>query len=237
MRILVTGTGRGGTTLLREVVVGLGVARFQCGIYSKEEDGDFFGYKELPENYMTKLVVPHPQCRNDQGYNIDGLIKYMERYGNLHLLFSIRHPVDTCMSKIVRGQKHSDGGYKHWEQLSVDGTVKGAIRTVKAMREMYDAIKSRYPQRVLAVRMENLILESEKTIGEIASFLHCEVTLRSLVFYRYNTNPYQFREYGTDLDKTQINLHEKWQTAYNGYFKDKEQDIKVLKKAFEGWTI
>lgn len=237
MRILVTGTGRGGSTLLREVVIGLNVARFHCGKHSKEEDHGFFRYKELPKNYMTKLTVPHPQCNDDEGYNIDGLIKYMERYNDLHLLFSIRHPVDTCMSKIVRGQKHSAGGYKWGERLSVDGTVKGAIRTVGTMREMYDAIKSHYPQRVLPVRMEGLILEPGKTIGRIANFLHCKMTPRSLVFYRYNSNPYQFREYGTVLKKSQVNLHEKWQVAYNGYFKNKARDIKVLKKAFEGWTI
>jgi len=236
MRILITGTGRSGTTLLREVVIGLDVARFQCGIYSKEEDWGFFKYKKLPENYMTKLVTPSPP-NSDKGYNIENLIKYMERYDDLHLIFSIRHPIDTCMSKIVRGQKHSDGGYKHWEKLSSDGTIKGAIRSVKSMRKIYDVIKSRYPQRVLAVMMEDLILDSMETVYKIAEFLCCKVTRRASVFYRYNSNPYQFREYGTDLKRTQVNLHENWQTAYNGYFKDKEQDIKMIKKAFEGWTV
>jgi len=236
MRILVTGTGRSGTTLLREVVIGLDVARFQCGIYSKEEDWGFFKYKELPENYMTKLVTPSPP-NFDRGYNIENLIKYMERYGDLHLLFSIRHPVDTCMSKIVRGQKHSDGGYKYWERLSTDATVEGAIRSVNTMRKIFDAVKSHYPQRVLAVKLEDLILKSGETVHKIAEFLCCKVTRRSAVFYRYNSNPYQFREYGTDLYKLQVDLHEKWRTAYNGYFKDKEQDIKTLKKAFEGWAI
>lgn len=90
---------------------------------------------------------------------------------------------------------------------------------------------------MLTVRMESLVLEPEKTIGEIAGFLHCEVTPQSLIFYCYNSNPYQFREYGTALKKSQVNLHEKWQMVYNGYFKDKAQDMKALKKAFEGWTI
>lgn len=236
MRILITGTGRSGTTLLREVVIGLDVARFQCGIYSKEEDWNFFKYKELPENYMTKLVTPSPPDP-DKGYSIESLSKYMERYADLHLLFSIRHPVDACMSKIVRGQKHSDGGYKYWEKLSVDGTVEGAIRSVKTMRVIFDAIKSQYPKRVLAVKLEDLVLNSVETIHRIAEFLCCKVTRRSTVFYRYNSNPYQFREYGTDLDRSQVNLHEKWETVYDGYFKDKEQDMKTLKKAFEGWTI
>lgn len=105
------------------------------------------------------------------------------------------------------------------------------------MRTHKISIKNRYPQRVLAVRMESLILELVKTIGEIAEFLCCKVTKLSLVFYRYNSNPYQFKEYRTNLDKTQINLHERWQVAYNGYFKDKAQDIKALKIAFKGWTI
>lgn len=236
MRILITGPGRGGTTLLREVVVGLGVARFHGGVYSKEEDWGFFEYDVLPENYMTKLTTRNPPDR-DMGYTHENLVKHMEKHDDLHLVFSIRHPVDTCMSKIVRGQKHSDGGYKWWEAVSSDGTVEGAIRSMMVMRDIYRVVKSRYPQRVLAVRMEDLILDSKTTVSKIAEFLHCEVTKRSLVFYRYNSNPYQFREYGTDLDKSQVNLHEKWESAYGGYFKNKEADIKKLKETFRDWTL
>jgi len=232
MRILVTGTGRGGTTLLREVVVGLNAARFYCGAYSKEEDRDFFNYKELPEQYMTKLATPNPSNPN-MGYTKESLIKYMEKYDDLYLIFSIRHPVDTCMSKIVRGRKHSDGGHKWWEEISVDGTIEGAIRAVIFMHNIYETVKKQYPTRVLAVKMEELILNPKETVGRIATFLHCGVTSRSLVFYRYNSNPYQFRDYGTELNKNQINLHEKWQTAYDGYFKDKGNDIERLKEAFK----
>lgn len=235
MRILVTGTGRGGTTLLREVVIGLGVARFQCGMYSKEEDCEFFEHKELPKSYMTKLATPNPP--NPNNFTIERLIEYMKKYSDLYLVFSVRHPVDTCMSKIVRGQKHSDGGHKAWEQVSADGTVEGAIESVLLMCSIYREIKERYPDRVFAVSMEELILAPKKTIKKIAAFLHCEVTKRSLLFYLYNSNPYQFKDYGTKLNGLQIGLHRKWRTAYNGYFKDKEKDIIKLKKTFRRWVL
>jgi len=228
MRILVTGTGRGGTTLLREVVIGLNVARFYCGVYSKEEDRAFFNYNELPEGYMTKLTLPN-SSNLGRDTCCEGLSNYMEKYNDLHLVFSIRHPVDTCMSKIVRGQKHSDGGHKWGEEISADGTIETAIKAVISMHDIYKTVKKRYPTRVLAVKMEELILNPREAIGRIATFFHCGVTQRSLTFYMYNSNPYQFRDYGTELNTNQINLYEKWQTAYDGFFSQREKDIERAK--------
>jgi len=230
MRILITGAGRSGTTLVREVIIGLGLITFYCDGRSKEEDGYFFDRKDLPENYGTKLTTPNKL--NENNYNIDNLVKFMKKYDDLHIVFSFRHPVDICMSKIVRGQTHSDGGDKYWEGISPDGTVETAIRAVKLMYDIYKEIKKSFPERVYVVKMENLILQPRKEISKVAKFFGVRVTKRALVFYRYNSNPYQFRRYGTGLDKSQVDLHKRWDTAYDGFFKNREEDIKKIKRSF-----
>jgi len=230
MRVLVTGTGRGGTTLTREVVIGFNISKFYCSSQSKEEDAEFFRRKDLPENYMTKLATPSPPpC---DGFTIENLIKRMQEYDDLHLIFSFRHPVDTCMSKIVRGQGHFDGGDKAGKGISPDGTVEGAVLSVKLMYKIYEDISQLYPKRVLAVDFENLILNPRKEVEKIARFLNVKVTKRSLLFYRYNSNRHQFRRYGTDLDRSQVDVHKRWKTAYGGFFKDKEEEMDKLRKAF-----
>jgi len=232
MRVLVTGTGRGGTTLLREVVIGFGTLHFHCGRRAKEEDTEFFTRKDLPKSYMTKLATPNPPGINASEYTTENLIERMEEYPDLHVIFSIRHPIDTCMSKIVRGQRCRDGGDKHWDRVSADGTVEGAILSVETMQHIHQVVQLRFPKRVLTIKMENLIMNPEDTVGIIARFLGVKVGKRSLAFYKYNSNPYQFRRYGTELDKSQVGLFKRTQTAFDGFFKDRKQDINRIKEAF-----
>ena len=236
MRIFVTGASRSGTTLVREVVIGLEIAQFHCSGVNKEEDRSFFLYRKLPENYMTKLPAPyHPNPTS--GYTLENFIKYVKRYEDLHAIFSFRHPVDICMSKIVRGQKASGGGDREFEKRSPDSYVLAAISAVKWATSMYKELKKLFPERLLAVRMENLILHPEMEVKRIADFLGAEVTERSLLFYKYNSNVYQHVRYGSKLDTSQVGIHKRWQTAYGGFFKNKEKEIKSFTKAFENWTL
>jgi len=212
MRILITGTGRGGTSLLREVVKGFGIARF----YGKEEDRGFFLYDKLPESYLTKLSLPW------KGHAIENITKFMKQYDNLYIAFSIRHPVDTCMSKIVRG-----GG------ISADSTLEKAIQAVKEFYHIYKTIIKLFPKRTITVRMEDLILHSRREVERIAQFFGTEVTDEALRFYEHNTNRHQFKRYGQEIDKSQISLYKRWDTAFDGYFKEKQNDVKFLIEAFK----
>ena len=230
MRILVTGTGRGGTTLAREVIIGLELIKFHCD-NSKEEDRRLFKHKRLPKHYGTKLTTPTTPGEN--GYTIESLMRLMKKYDDLYVVFSFRHPIDTCMSKIVRGQTHSNGGDKYWDQISDDGTVESAIKTVRVMHAIYEKVKKSFPKRVYVIKMENLILHPKEEISKVANFFNVKVRKRALVFYRYNSNPYQFRRYGTAIDKSQVDLYKKWDTAYGGFFKNRKKDIDRMREAFE----
>jgi len=245
MRILVTGTSRGGTTITKEVVKGLNIVDWYPKKPGREEGRNFFKYEILPQNYGTKLPTPNPispdqshlygkehRYGNEYSFTIENLIKRMREYKDLHLIFSFRHPVDTCMSKIVRGQKHSDGGDKSWEEVSPDGTPEGAILAVKLLDKIYKEIDWLYSKRILAVWFDNLLLNPEAEVGIIARFLGVTATKKALEFYKYNSNRYQFKRYGANLDKSQVGIHKRWETAYDGFFKDRGEDIRKIKESF-----
>lgn len=212
MRILVTGTGRGGTSLLREVMKGLGIAKF----YGREEDRNFFLYDKLPENYLTKLALPV------KGHSAESIIKLMRQHDDLYIIFSMRHPIDTCMSKIVRG-----GG------ISADNTLEKAVQLVKKFHHIHKMITKLFPKRTITVRMEDLILHPRREVERIAQFFGAEATDEALRFYEHNTNRHQFKRYGRKLDRSQVGLYKHWDTAFGNYFRDKKNDIEFLIDAFK----
>ena len=217
MRILVSGVGQGGTCLLIEVVRGLNIVE----VTSKVEDRKFFRYKVLPNNYGTKLVV------DQKVFSLDKLIELMNNYPDLYVLFSLRHPMDAFMSKLVRGQKPSDGGDGTLEKdvLSDVGTVDGALSAIEHFYSIYKDIKSRFPERVLVVKLENLITMPKKEVERVAKFFGIEPNQRAFEFYKYNRNEYQEKRYGNSLDKSVIGINKRWDTWHNGFFKDRKADI------------
>ena len=222
MRILVTGAGRGGSSLTREVVKGLNIVKWYPVI--GEEDRSFLNYVDLPENYGTKLTT-------EEFYR--GNITYtMKKYEDLHLIFSFRNPIDQCMSKIVRGQPRSKGGDGS-NELAPDATVWGAIKAVRLALNLGREMHLKFPKRVYFVNMENLILCPLSTALRIASFLGANLTEMALDFYKHNTNAYQKNRYGDVLDKSQIDIHKRWDTAYNGYFRKRKKDIDTIREAFK----
>lgn len=217
MRVLVSGAGHGGTCLLATLVRGLDVVRIDEG-----EDRAVFEYKVLAERYGAKLVTCNPT------FSLENIMRIMRRYSDLHIVFSIRHPLDIFMSKIVRGQKPSNGGDGDLriDVVSADGTVDSALTVIAHFYDVYKGITTRFPERVLVVRLEDLILMPEKEVRRVAKFLKAEPTSAAFVFYKANFNKYQMRRYGTKLDVSTINIHRSWDTWNDGFFKNREDDIR-----------
>lgn len=216
MRILVSGTGRSGTNLATEVARGLDVVRFTKQI----EDRELFDYSILPESYGTKLVTENP------AFSLENIRKLMKNHVDLHLIFSVRHPVDTCMSKIVRG---------HIGGTAADRTVEGSINAVRHFYMIFVAMLSEHRKRTYGMRMEDLLLDPQKEIAAIAEFLNAKTTKTALEFYKHNRNRFHRRRYGHRIDSTQIGIYRRWDEAYGDFFSQRKEDINILKK--ELWTI
>lgn len=226
MRVLVTGAGRGGTSLVREVVKGLNIVKWYPEL--GEEDREFFIYKKLPDSYGTKLVTEYRE------FSKDNILGMMNIYQDLHLIFSLRNPIDHCMSKIVRGQPSSRGGDAN-NQLAPDATIEGAIKAVKYAENIYCETMGRFHNRVLSVTMEQLISYPYLIVVSIAQFLKIKEFPpdKAFEFYKYNTNKYQKTRYGHKLEKSQVDIHRNWSTAYGGFFKDRKEDIDKIREAFK----
>ena len=145
----------------------------------------------------------------------------MKNHHDLHIIFSIRHPVDTCMSKIIRG----------WiKDTSSDRTIEGAIVAMQHFHVIYKAMLVEFAKRTYGAKMENLILNPEKEISTIASFLNTKVTKKALEFYKYNRNKFHRKRYKYQIDVSQVDIHKRWEGAYNGFFSQRKNDIDNLKR-------
>lgn len=207
MRILVSGMGRGGTCLLTEVVRGLELVEFTVAL----EDRRFFKYGRLPASYGTKLT---PEFST---FTLVSITRLMKRYADFYIVFSLRHPIDVFMSKIFRGQKQ----FKE----SGDGTSNVALDMIEKFHLIYKTMLTRYSNRVLAVKMEELILHPNWEVKRIAKFFKVVPTQTAFDFFKYNRNRFQQNRYKGQLDTSQVGIHKRWETVYDGFFKDKQNDI------------
>ena len=215
MKILITGPGRGGTNWLTEIVRASSVFEFAKIV----EDREFFNKNILPNLYGTKLAT------ENKGFTWKALDKIMELNLDLFVMFSVRHPISNCMSKIVRGRPASQGGDSVVELIAPDATIQGATTAVLDMFSIYVEAKNKYPNRVLVIRMEDLITNLRIEIDTICKFLNINFTHSMLEAHTFIRNNYQKNRYGNQIRKEQSNIHKRWRTAYNGYFADKQEEL------------
>lgn len=211
--ILVTGAGRGGTNLLAALFREINIVEFS----DLGEDRELFK-KDLPRNYGCKLAV------DNQGF--ENINDYMLNYPFLYVFFSLRHPIDNALSKIVRGQSKSDGGDTTMEEVAPDGVPDGAVKSVRTSFEFYEKLKAEYPDRVFGIRMEDLITNLDFVTLQILQKLgepDFKYNAAEIDLMRSSKNKWHKQRYNDQIDTNQINLFSDLKTAFDGYFKDSEE--------------
>lgn len=210
--ILVSGAGRGGTNLLAALFREMSLVDFS----ELGEDRELFK-KPLAPNYGCKLAV------DNQGFF--HVHEYMKKYPYLYVFFSLRHPIDNAMSKIVRGQASSDGGDTTMEEVAPDGVPDGAIKSIQLSFDLYKTLKEQYPDRVYGIRMEDLITDINFIAGYILQKLnasHVDIDTSEIDLMRSSRNKWHQKRYQGQVDTNQINLFENLDTAFEGYFSNNE---------------
>ena len=203
------GCGRSGTNLLFEMIRASGAFNPSKNI----EDRDIFSFRELPKSYLTKIAIE----RLD---DFDLIERYMEKFGGLsplRLIFSVRHPYDTLMSKIFRGQPKGKGGDNQGQGYMSDASPQAACEMIRKNWELWQVMATKYPDRVMIVKMENILTYPVQTAGIISHhFFNFSMTNEMLSPWKYNTNAFQVRRYG----KNKANQIDVWKNrnAYNGFF-------------------
>lgn len=210
MQVIITGCGRSGTNLLLEMVRTSDRFAFTKTV----EDRQFFKHDKLPCNYGSKIAIEWDVM------TIESMIGVMETNKQLKILFSFRHPYDVILSKVYRGRPKSQGGDNDTEETAKDGTIKVAARYVKKSWDIYHALATRYPARVMPVRMEGILTNTLNTAWFIAKFLNINVNDKMLNPWEHNRNAYQNQRYHQALDKKEVDKWKDLKKNYNGYFKD-----------------
>lgn len=218
MRVIVSGTGRGGTNLLTELV--RKITKGNVSFSQHVEDRKIFLNKIIKENYGTKLTIDHPT------FTIKNAKKMLTQHKDLKILFSVRRPIDNCLSKIVRGQKYSGGGDKTTENVSADGTVETSFLSIKKLYSFINELKNSHPKQIIVVKMEDVIEKTEKVANRLFKFFNI-TPVPYEGFQTQNRNMYHKKRYGNELAK-QVDLYLDLNKNFNGYFANKKQIVESL---------
>lgn len=218
MKALITGAGRGGTNLLCEFVRATGKFIFSENV----EDRSFFKYREIPKHYGTKLAT------ENKDFDIINISRMVHNHPDLFIFFSIRHPIDCCLSKIYRGRPKKEGG--DCSKIPPDGTLTGSIFALKHMFHILTFLQQQFSDRVFIFKMEDLILDTENQCRKICEIVNVEMKPSMLEAYKNNRNKNHQKRYNGKLDNSQIDLYTKLENSFDGYFLDKKNYITKIKK-------
>jgi hypothetical protein len=206
MSVVIFGNGRCGTNITLEILRGSSILHASEEIEMK----NFFTRKiNYPKNLLTKSDVNYCETKNVQ--------EAINKNPDLKIIWMIRDPRDMCLSKIYRGQPGHDVS-----SLADDATIHGCLKDMNKMFSMYKDLTPS-PQ-IKLVKMENIITDIIKTTVEICQWLDIPFEDNMLNFQSRIRNQFKKARY-KGLDKSQISLWKNWNHIYDGWFKDKEEDV------------
>ncbi len=219
MRIIVSGGGRSCSNWVRCVVTN---TRRTFGSPVGEDRALPTSPRDLPEHYMAKL------CIENDGVTLEMFMELMEANDDLHLVWCLRHPVAQAMAKMNRGTNKDTG-----EQRAIDSKKEDAVWWVKESARMYRELSEKYPDRVIGVKLEDLVVFGVDTVVSLFNFLGVwgldeRFIVGVLHSFSGTPNPHQLKRYGDKIDASQAFIYENRTTAYDGWFSDKRDVLEYL---------
>ena len=254
MRLLVTGCGSGGTNLGLELVRSLNFFDVLEGSHGKGtvEDRQFFTKLRegtLSENAATKLATESsPIDRNT-------ILKALDEFEDLRVLFVFRNPVDTCLSKIdspwrerpsipsaclEAGLATLDKAASLEELISDtaayvkpsnDHLLGNAVQAVKNMYQIYFLCKKEYSNRVHEIKMEDMILDRNKVRKDLSQWFGIEYDGKDPEFWKASKkHEHQLRYHGQLAPN--VDLYKDLENSYDGRFKEYQEHINKIAECF-----
>lgn len=212
MSALVLSCGRTGTNMLLEIMRGSTQLR---ATHIAEHKQLFRQPMYLPEDYLSK-------CDTVYVDDLQQVSTVMDSNPHLKILWTIRDLRDCSLSKIYRGQPGNDAG----GDPADDATFDGCIEDIEKMSQIYDFIKEKYPDRILVVKMEDVINNFETTVTAVCVFVGVQFE-ESMQDFTSRYRAAEKRRY-TKLDKSQYQLHTRKYEIYDGFFKTHDIDLDLL---------
>ena len=218
MKTLITGNGRSGTCWMSAIIRKTGLHDSPCP-FSEDRGLYIMG---LFDGYLGKL------CIENRGVTVEMFEQLLKDHEDLNIIWCFRNPISTALSKVNRGRNIETG-----EVTAIDGTPEGACEWVRKSVKMYSELKYKFPNNLLSVKMENLILNGINEIKRILLFLGYETDDEGaqLLLESYNeTWNLAHKERYKTIDKSQAYIADNIETSFDGYFADKPEWVKYIKE-------
>lgn len=215
--VLIFSCGRTGTNMLLEILRGSVALQATKQI---EDKTIFRKPRILKSTYLSK-------CDTVYVDNYSQIIKLLSINKDLKILWTIRDLRDCALSKIYRGQPGNDNN----RSIADDATFDGCLEDIEKMVKIYYFLIEKYPERVFLVKMEEVILNFDKTIQDVCDFVGIEFEKSMKNF----TNRYRLqakKRYKT-LDKNQVKMYNRKYEIYDNFFKNHKINLDLLFEKLE----
>ena len=211
--IIVFSSGRSGTNLVLEVLTSSKEL-----IYDIEYPEDKMLFRRniiYPNNYLTKCDSIYVD-----GYN--QFEKFMLNNNHCKMLWTVRNPYDWILSKLYNGRKKDEN-----DSLSDDATLDGAIADLYYMFSLYLRAIKDFKDRILVVKMEDIILNTEQKTKEICEFT--KIQFNGDMLRPYERMRHEIYKQHNKIITDNVDMWKRIDTIYNGFFhNNKEIDIRKL---------
>jgi hypothetical protein len=216
-RLLITGPGHSGGNWVTEICRSTGVYNFTDVI----EDRSIMYRPKLYDGYATKITTDFP------GINWISFSNLLSMYEDLKIIFTFRHPLDNCLSKIVRGMPmEGNEPFKDLIEFSYEATMDGSVKSIEyAFLTLNTLGLTEFSDRVTSVRLESLINNEKSVVEYICDFIGIDYKDEFLGGYERTNNKWQIKRYDGKLDTSQIDMYKRWDTIYNGFYKNRRDII------------
>uniref|UniRef100_A0A6M3JYC5 Putative sulfotransferase domain contining protein n=1 Tax=viral metagenome TaxID=1070528 RepID=A0A6M3JYC5_9ZZZZ len=203
--VVISGVGRSGSNLILEVLTG---SKFLIPSDPPEDKMVFSRRSMYRNNYLTKCDLVYTSW-SDFSFT-------MNINPHCKIIYPIRDPRDMAISKIYRGWKKAD-----------DATSGGCIGDLFNMYGFYRLAISHFGDRLLLVKMENVILDIENEAKRMCRFL--EIEYEENMKYPHTRMRHEGKKNRyKSLDRNQISMYKKVDTVYDGFFIENKINIEYV---------
>jgi len=197
--VVVFSCGRTGTNLVLEILSGSDIL-----IPTLTPEDRYLFIREnnkfiYPEDYLTKSDSIYCTSYGHFG-------NFMTNNPTAKIIWTIRHPFDTAMSKVRRGFPDA-----------ADASLKGCVKDMCWMEYLYNEANCEFPDRVLTIKMEDVLLNIEKETQKMCNFLNIPFEDEMVRPWERMRHPGKRERYPGKLYTDQIDMYLNWRTVYDGF--------------------
>jgi hypothetical protein len=204
MPVIVYSSGRSGTNILLEVLNGSPDLEATTVIETKDV---FTARRELGDDYLTKTDTHYTPSPEAQG-------AFMEQHPDAKIIWAARDPRDHALSKMFRGRVAAG--------FAADATMVGSYEDMRKMHACYTWLKDHYPDRVMVVKMEDMLQDIEATTQRMCQWLGIRYVPEMCNFVG-RVRHEKYSKIYLQLDTERVSLWKNLETAYGGFFHNKEE--------------